>query len=119
MEAEIREERKLFVAFRNQRQVSRACAKLNFDMEATQTTAQEPMGSAVLGKQLGVNVMDIAIPGGEVSKRRLIGSDAGRGTEKIRVIQANGSRGGVSQPMAEVAHALSNEYLMFQLSWVG
>ena len=52
---------------------------------------------------MGVEAMDIAVPGTEVSKRRLLSSDTGRGTEKVRVVVAAGPSGDGAPSKAEVA----------------
>ena len=102
-EAEIREERKLYLAFRSEQQVAKARLKLNFDTTSQQAVAQGAKGLGSPNQSMGVEAMDIAVPGTEVSKRRLLSSDTGRGTEKVRVVMAAGPSGDGAPLKAEVA----------------
>jgi len=95
--------RELFLAFRSEKQTPRACVKLRFDAGLSQSVAIATRGSAIPGQQMEIEAMDIVVPGSEVSKRRLIGSDLGQSSEKIRVIQADGFCTDGSHSKAEVA----------------
>jgi len=102
-EAEIREERKLYLAFQSEKQMSRACIKLNFNKGPPQSVATLSKEIAAASQYMGVDAMDIAVPGNEVSKRRLGGSDMVRGTEEIRIVHAKGPGGDGIQSKVEVA----------------
>jgi len=72
-------------------------------MDSLQSTAKALRGTAAQSQHIGVEVMDIAVPGNEVSRRRLVGSDLVRGMKKIRVVHADGSCGDGFQSKVEVA----------------